>query len=41
MLFDDAAQEVLRGGGELIVLPAERMPSRTGMAAIYRCRASA
>jgi len=22
MLFDDAAQEVLRGGGELIALPA-------------------
>lgn len=38
-LLDDVAQEVLRAGGEVIVLPAERMPSRTGLAAIYRFRA--
>jgi hypothetical protein len=38
-LLDDVAQEVLRGGGEVLVLPPERMPSRTGLAAIYRFRA--
>ncbi|GLU34902.1 hypothetical protein WKR88_25975 [Trinickia caryophylli] len=37
-LLDDVAQEVLRTGGEVIVLPAERMPSHTGLAAIYRYR---
>ncbi|PTB22071.1 hypothetical protein C9I57_05580 [Trinickia symbiotica] len=38
-LLNDVAQEVLRNGGEVIVLPPERMPSRTGLAAIYRYRA--
>ncbi|MBA3624017.1 MAG: hypothetical protein H0W48_06115 [Methylibium sp.] len=35
-LLDDLAEQVLRTGGEVIVVPAERMPSSTGLAAIYR-----
>lgn len=35
-LLDDIAEQVLRLGGEVVVLPPERMPSRTGLAAIYR-----
>ncbi|RPH67165.1 MAG: hypothetical protein EHM83_02175 [Burkholderiales bacterium] len=35
-LLDDLAGQVLRTGGEVVVAPAERMPSTTGLAAIYR-----
>jgi hypothetical protein len=35
-LLDDLAETVLRMKGEAIVVPAERMPARTGAAAIYR-----
>lgn len=35
-LLDDLGERVLRSGGEVIVVPAERMPARTGVAAIYR-----
>lgn len=34
--LDDLAEAVLRNGGEVIVVPPERMPSTTGLAAIYR-----
>jgi hypothetical protein len=35
-VLDDLAEAVLRNGGEVIIVPHERMPSRTGLAAIYR-----
>ncbi|HZR57910.1 MAG TPA: hypothetical protein VFA74_13630 [Terriglobales bacterium] len=35
-LLDDLAELVLNKGGQVVVVPAERMPSRTGAAAIYR-----
>lgn len=35
-LLDDLAEKVLKAGGQVIVVPAERMPSDTGLAAIYR-----
>ncbi len=35
-LLDDLAEVVLQAGGEAIVVPAERMPTVTGLAAIYR-----
>jgi hypothetical protein len=35
-VLDDLAEAVLRNGGEVIIVPPERMPSRTGLAAIYR-----
>lgn len=35
-LLDDLGEIVLRKGGEVIVVPAERMPTGTGAAAIYR-----
>lgn len=35
-VLDDLAEAVLRNGGEVIVVPPERMPSATGLAAIYR-----
>jgi hypothetical protein len=35
-LLDDAGELVLKTGGEVVVVPAERMPVRTGIAAIYR-----
>lgn len=35
-LLDDLAQIVLRKGGEVVIVPAERMPSATGAAATYR-----
>lgn len=35
-LLDDLAESVLRFGGQVVVVPAERMPTRTGAAAIYR-----
>jgi hypothetical protein len=33
---DDAAELVLRNGGQVVVVPVARMPTRTGVAAIYR-----
>lgn len=35
-VLDDLAEATLRTGGEVIVLPAERMPSKTGAAATFR-----
>lgn len=34
--LDDLAEQVLKSGGEVVVVPAERMPATTGAAAIYR-----
>lgn len=35
-LLDDLGERVLATGGEVVMVPAERMPARTGLAAIYR-----
>ena len=35
-LLDDVAETVLRNGGEVVVVPAESMPSATGLAATHR-----
>lgn len=35
-VLDDLGEYVLRSGGEVIVVPTDRMPTRTGAAAIYR-----
>lgn len=35
-VLDDLGELVASKGGEVIVVPAERMPTRTGLAAIYR-----
>ncbi len=35
-LLDDLGELVLAAGGEVVMVPAERMPTRTGLAAIYR-----
>lgn len=35
-LLDDIAQQVLAGGGQVVVVPSARMPTHTGLAAIYR-----
>lgn len=35
-VLDDLAELVLRMKGDVVVVPAERIPSRTGVAAIYR-----
>lgn len=35
-LLDDLGELVLKHGGEVVVVPAERMPTQTGIAAIYR-----
>lgn len=35
-LLDDLAALVLRNGGQVVVVPAERMPTKTGLAATYR-----
>ncbi len=35
-VLDDIAEHVLQRGGEVIVVPAERMPSGTGLAATFR-----
>ncbi len=35
-LFDDIGEQVLRTGGEVVIVPAERMPVTTGLAATYR-----
>ena len=35
-LLDDVAEQVLRTGGEVLVLPGEQHPQKSGIAAIYR-----
>lgn len=35
-VLDDLAELVLQSGGEVVIVPAERMPVDTGVAAIYR-----
>lgn len=35
-VLDDLGEYVLRSGGDVIIVPTERMPTRTGAAAIYR-----
>jgi hypothetical protein len=35
-VFNDLAERVLRMNGEVVVVPAERMPTRSGIAATYR-----
>lgn len=35
-LLDDLGERVLKAGGEVVIVPAERMPTQTGIAAIYR-----
>jgi hypothetical protein len=35
-LLDDLAELVLRRKGSVVVVPRERMPTTTGLAAIYR-----
>ena len=35
-LLDDLGELVLRKGGEVVIVPAERMPTTTGAAAVYR-----
>jgi hypothetical protein len=35
-ILDDLAEAALRTGAEVIVLPADRMPSKTGVAAVFR-----
>jgi hypothetical protein len=35
-VLDEIGEHVMRRGGEVVVVPSERMPSDTGVAAIYR-----
>ncbi len=35
-VVDDLAELTLRMGGEVVVAPSDRMPSETGVAAIFR-----
>ena len=35
-MLDDLAEAVLRTGGDVVVVPTERMPSDTGLAASFR-----
>ena len=35
-VLDDLAEVVFKTGGEVVVLPKERMPVETGAAAIFR-----
>lgn len=35
-LLDDLGEHTLRTGGDVVIVPAERMPTDTGIAAIYR-----
>jgi len=35
-VLDDLAEAALRTGAEVIVLPADRMPSKPGAAAVFR-----
>ncbi|MCL4676854.1 MAG: hypothetical protein KJZ59_12785, partial [Pararhodobacter sp.] len=35
-LLDDLSEHALKTGGEVVIVPAEQMPTDTGIAAIYR-----
>ena len=35
-LLDDLGELVLKAGGEVVMVPTERMPTHTGAAAVYR-----
>jgi stalled ribosome rescue protein Dom34 len=35
-VIDDLAELALKMGGQVVVLPSEQMPTKTGIAAIYR-----
>lgn len=35
-LLDDIGERVLRNGGQVVIVPTERMPTESGIAAIYR-----
>jgi hypothetical protein len=35
-LLDDLGEHVIRTGGEVVIVPKERMPTETGLAAIFR-----
>jgi hypothetical protein len=35
-ILDDLGEYALKTGGEVVIVPAERMPTDTGIAAIYR-----
>ena len=35
-VLDDIAELVLKNGGQVVIVPNEQMPARTGIAAIYR-----
>lgn len=35
-LLDDVAEKVIENGGEVVLVPADRMPTTTGVAAIFR-----
>lgn len=35
-IFDDLAEATLRTGGEVVMVPGEAMPTKTGLAAIFR-----
>jgi hypothetical protein len=35
-LLDDLGEHTVKTGGEVVIVPAERMPTDTGIAAIYR-----
>ncbi|MGA9869456.1 MAG: hypothetical protein WBQ75_23725 [Acetobacteraceae bacterium] len=35
-LLDDLGERALKAGGEVVIVPAERMPTKTGIAAVYR-----
>lgn len=35
-VLDDHGDRVVKAGGEVVIVPAERMPTRTGAPAIYR-----
>jgi hypothetical protein len=35
-LLDSVGEHALKTGGEVVIVPAERMPTGTGIAAIYR-----
>ena len=35
-VLDDLGERVAKTGGDVVMVPAERMPTRTGAAAIYR-----
>jgi hypothetical protein len=35
-LLDDIAERVMKTGGQVLVMPADQMPTQSGVAAIYR-----